>query len=165
MPLSLIELQERQPIRCAAPRSRVADAGAKLEFDRFQVLLRRRELLADGVPIELGARAFDLLLVLLEADGALVTKEELLSRVWPNVVVAEDNLKVQMSSLRKALGENRDFIRTEVGRGYRFTPAVRSTSCSTSCRRSARQWHRSRRTQRVRGISRQSSRAATHRQA
>ena len=56
--------------------------------------MRRRQLLADGVPVELGTRAFDLLLVLLEADGSLVTKEELMSRVWPGIVVSEDNLKV-----------------------------------------------------------------------
>src|SRR5215468_11967744 len=140
-------------------------ADAMFEFGRFRVLLRRRQLVADGMPIELGTRALDLLVVLLEADGSLVTKDELMRRVWPRIVVAEENLKVHIAALRKALGEDRDFIRTEIGRGYRFTPAVRSTSCSTSCRRSARQWHRSRRTQRVRGISRQSSRAATHRQA
>jgi DNA-binding winged helix-turn-helix (wHTH) protein len=78
-------------------------------------------LLADGVPVELGTRAFDLLLVLLEADGLLITKEELLSRVWPGLVVSEENLKVQVSALRKALGADRDVIRTEFGRGYRFT--------------------------------------------
>ena len=100
-------------------------AGGVLEFGRFQVSLRRRELLSEAVPIELGTRAFDLLLVLLEADGALVTKEELMSRVWRGVVVAEDNLKVQISALRRALGEERNFIRTEFGWGYRFTAAVR----------------------------------------
>jgi DNA-binding winged helix-turn-helix (wHTH) protein len=62
-------------------------ADATLEFGRPRVLLRRWRLLADGVPVELGTRAFDLLLVLLEADGALVTKEELFNQVWPSVVV------------------------------------------------------------------------------
>jgi DNA-binding winged helix-turn-helix (wHTH) protein len=109
-------------------RSNLVEAAATLEFGRFQVLLRGRKLLAGAVPIELGTRAFDLLLVLLEADGALVTKDELLSRVWPGIVVSEDNLKVQISALRKALGESRDFIRTEFGRGYRFTAAIRSTT-------------------------------------
>ena len=56
-------------------------ADAMLEFGRFRILLRRRQLVADGVPIELGIRAFDLLLVLLEADGSLATKEELMNRV------------------------------------------------------------------------------------
>jgi DNA-binding winged helix-turn-helix (wHTH) protein len=100
-------------------------ASADLEFGRFRVLLRRRQLLADGVPVELGTRAFDVLMVLLEADGALVTKEELLSRVWPGVVVAEENVRFQVAALRKALGADRDVIRTEVGRGYRFIGVLR----------------------------------------
>ena len=114
---------------------------ATLEFDRFRVLLRQRQLVADGVPIELGTRAFDLLLALLEADGSLVTKDELLNRVWPSTVVAEENLKVQISALRKALGEGRNFIRTEFGRGYRFTAAVRSTDAWGTCHRPMRRRH------------------------
>src|ERR1700730_3650572 len=89
-------------------------ADAAIEFGRFRVLLRRRRLLADGVAVELGTRPFDLLLVLLEADGSLVTKKELLSRVWPGLVVSEENLKVPVCALRKALGADRDLIRTEV---------------------------------------------------
>ncbi len=110
------------------PEDRLSRAAAEpaLEFGRFSVLLRQRQLVADGVPIELGTRALDLLLVLLEADGSLVTKDELMSRVWPGIVVAEENLKTQIFALRKALGEDRDVIRTEVGRGYRFTAEVRS---------------------------------------
>lgn len=118
-------------------------AGATLEFGRFRVLLRQRQLVADGVPIELGTRALDLLVVLLEADGSLVTKDELMSRVWPGVVVAEENLKVQISALRKALGEDRDFIRTESGRGYRFTAAVRSIGARGAFQRPTRRRHRS----------------------
>jgi DNA-binding winged helix-turn-helix (wHTH) protein len=114
-----------------------------LEFGRFRILLRRRQLVADGVPIELGTRAFDLLLALLEANGSLLTKEELMSRVWPGIVVAEENLKVQISALRKALGEDGHFIRTEFGRGYRFTAAVRSTLASGACRHPTRRGHRS----------------------
>src|ERR1700739_1566733 len=95
-------------------------AEARIEFGRFRVLLRRRRLLADGVPVELGTRAFDLFLVLLEADGALVTKEEFFRRVWPGIVVSQENLKVQVSKLRKALGADCSLIRTEFGRGYRF---------------------------------------------
>jgi DNA-binding winged helix-turn-helix (wHTH) protein len=103
-----------------------AAAEASLEFGRFRVVPRRRLLQADGAPIELGTRAFELLLALLEADGALVTKEELLARVWPDVVVVPENIKVQVFALRNALGEDRDFILTEHGRGYRFVAAVRS---------------------------------------
>jgi DNA-binding winged helix-turn-helix (wHTH) protein len=109
-------------------------AEAAIEFGRFRVLLRRRRLLADGVPVELGPRAFDLLLVLLEADGALVTKEELLNRVWLGIVVSEENLKVQISALRKALGADRNLIRTEFGRGYRFIGILRSNATVHACR-------------------------------
>lgn len=121
-----------------------ATANATLEFGRFRLQLRQRQLLADGVPIELGTRAFELLLALLEADGSLVTKEELMSRVWPGIVVAEENLKVQIAALRKALGEDRDFIRTEFGRGYRFIAAVRSQNGHQSTQRIAPQWIRRR---------------------
>jgi DNA-binding winged helix-turn-helix (wHTH) protein len=117
-------------------------ADAAIEFGRFRVLLRRRRLLADGVPVELGTRAFDLLLVLLEAEGALVTKEELLNRVWPGIFVSEENLKVQISALRKALGPDRNLIHTEFGRGYRFIGILRSNATADACRgrRRARRW-------------------------
>ena len=114
------------PLLYDANRSTSATAGAVIEFGRFRVLLRRRQLLADGVPVELGTRAFDLLLILSQADGSLVSKEELLSRGWPGIVVSEENLKVQISALRKALGADRDVIRTEFGRGYRFTAMLRA---------------------------------------
>ncbi|HXO90966.1 MAG TPA: winged helix-turn-helix domain-containing protein [Stellaceae bacterium] len=122
----------------ARDRSSPGAADATLEFGRFRVLLRQRQLLADGVPVEVGTRAFDLLLVLLEADGSLVTKDELMSRVWPGIVVAEENLKVHICALRKALGEDRDVIRTEFGRGYRFTAAVLSTAAGSGCERPTR---------------------------
>ena len=131
-------LYRENPPPHGANRSSPTAADAMLEFGRFRVLRRRRQLVADGVPIELGTRAFDLLLVLLEAEGSLVAKEELMSRVWPGIVVAEENLKVQISALREAFGEDRDFIRTEFGRGYRFTAAVRSTLASGACQRSTR---------------------------
>src|SRR5262249_1057296 len=60
--------------------------------------------------------------------GLLVTKEELLSRVWRGIQVSEENLKVQIFALRRGLGEDRDIIRTEPGRGYRFTAAVKPAS-------------------------------------
>ena len=111
---------------------------AVIRFGRFRVLLRQRQLIADGVPIELGTRAFDVLLVLLEADGSLVTKDELLGRVWPGIVVSEHNLKVQVFALRKALGADRDVIRTEFGRGYRFAAALRVNVPADVCRYSTR---------------------------
>jgi DNA-binding winged helix-turn-helix (wHTH) protein len=124
--------------RHSPSQSRWAAQEAALEFGRFQILLRQRQLIADGMPVKLGTRAFDVLSVLLEADGSLVTKDELLWRVWPGIHVSEENLKVQILALRKMLGEDRDFIRTEIGRGYRFTAAVKSTAPRNSSQHEAR---------------------------
>jgi len=98
-----------------------------LEFGRFQVLPHHREFLAEGVPVPLGSRAFDVLMVLIEAGGELVTKDEILSRVWPGMVVEEHSLQFHISALRKVLGEDRGFIKTISGRGYRFVAPVTAT--------------------------------------
>jgi DNA-binding winged helix-turn-helix (wHTH) protein len=102
------------------------EAQEAVEFGRFRLLPHRRELRADGVAVELGSRAFDVLMVLTEARGALVTKDEIMARVWPETVVEENNLVVQISALRRALGEDRDFIRTVSGLGYRFIAEIRN---------------------------------------
>src|ERR1700758_4760959 len=102
----------------------IDEALGGVEFGRFRLLPHRRELRADGVAVELGSRAFDVLMVLTEGRGRLVTKDEILSRVWPDTVVEENNLVVQVSALRKALGEDRDLIRTVSGRGYRFVAEI-----------------------------------------
>src|SRR6266850_3555821 len=95
-----------------------------LKFGRFQVLPHRREFFAEGVPVPLGSRAFDVLMVLIEAGGELVTKDEILSRVWPGMVVEEHSLQFHISALRKVLGEDRGFIKTISGRGYRFVADI-----------------------------------------
>jgi DNA-binding winged helix-turn-helix (wHTH) protein len=124
-PLLVWTKPRHQPNDCCFSVAHRADpTDTTLEFGRFRVLLRQRRLLAGGVPVELGARAFDILIMLIEADGALVTKDELQRRVWPGVVVIPDNLKFQVFALRKALGEDRELIHTDRGRGYRFTGAV-----------------------------------------
>ena len=85
---SIVRGEEREPTRrdnsgMFGYQTGTSAADATLEFGRFRLLTRRRQLLADGVPVELGTRAIDLLMVLIEADGALVTRDELLARVWP----------------------------------------------------------------------------------
>src|SRR6201987_6567106 len=107
------------------------EALGAIEFGRFRLLPHRRELRADGVAVELGSRAFDMLMVLTEARGALVTKDEIIARVWPDTVVEENNLVVQISTLRKALGEDRDLIRTVSGRGYRFVAEIRTSAAAS----------------------------------
>jgi DNA-binding winged helix-turn-helix (wHTH) protein len=69
------------------------EAKAAVEFGRFQLLPHRRLLLADGVRVELGNRAFDTLVTLVDRPGELVTKDELLNSIWPGVVVEENNLQ------------------------------------------------------------------------
>src|SRR5450432_2098112 len=88
-------------------------------FGRFELSPATRRLLIDHQPAPLGARAFDVLLALIERRNRLVTKSELLDLVWAGLVVEENNLQVQISSLRKLLG--REAIATVPGRGYRFT--------------------------------------------
>lgn len=99
-------------------------AERALAFGPFQLFPARRLLLETDRPVPLGARAFDVLMALVQARGRLVTKDEILARVWPGAAVEENNLQVQISALRKALGEDRDFIRTDSGRGYRFVGVV-----------------------------------------
>jgi len=94
------------------------DSDAAFRFGRFTLLPARRQLLADGEPVALGARAFDLLHVLVAGRERTLLKSELLDRVWPDVIVEEANLHVQVSALRKMLGEQ--VIATVPGRGYRF---------------------------------------------
>jgi predicted ATPase len=88
-------------------------------FGRFELNPATRQLLVDARPAPLGARALDVLLALIERRDRLVTKSELLDLVWPGLVVEENNLQVQISTLRKLLGQ--DAIATVAGRGYRFT--------------------------------------------
>jgi DNA-binding winged helix-turn-helix (wHTH) protein len=95
-----------------------------LSFGRFQVLPHRREFLVDGVPVAFGSRAFEVLMVLIEAGGELVAKDEILSRVWPGMVVEEHSLQFHISVLRKIFGEDRSFIKTISGRGYRFVADI-----------------------------------------
>ena len=100
--------------------------GEALSFGHFRLLLRRRELLRHGKPVAIGNRAMDVLIALIEAEGELLTKDDLLDRVWPNTIVEENNLQFQISTLRKVLGEDRDLIKTASGRGYRFVGEVRA---------------------------------------
>ena len=97
-----------------------------LEFGRFTLDRYRREFLADGRAVPLGGRAFDILLHLIDARGAVVAKDDLMHRIWSDRVVEENNVEIQISALRKALGPDRGLIRTVSRRGYQFTADVDS---------------------------------------
>ncbi|MGY3578827.1 winged helix-turn-helix domain-containing protein [Bradyrhizobium sp. USDA 4504] len=109
---------------------RVAVAGAapaKVSFGPF-CLLPTQFLLREGdKPVALGSRALEILIALLERRGELVSKRDLMARVWPNVFVEPANLTVHMSALRRALRDGQDghrFIVNIPGRGYCFVAAV-----------------------------------------
>src|ERR1700724_3280452 len=107
-----------------------SEAPASVAFGRFRVLPHRRELLADGQPIKLGGRAFDVLVALIEAHGAVVSKDALMARVWPGRIIEENSLAAQIAALRTAFGAGRALIRTISGRGYQFTGEIRVLSPS-----------------------------------
>src|SRR4030088_1233125 len=108
----------------------LAETPAAIEFGRFRVLPRRREFLIEGRPVELGGRAFAVLMALIEASGAVVGKDALMHSVWPDRLVEENILQAQISALRRAFGADRDLIRTIAGRGYQFTGDIRTVSTS-----------------------------------
>jgi TolB-like protein/tetratricopeptide (TPR) repeat protein len=98
-------------------------ARDEVNLGRFRFDLRHRELRRDGLPVRLGSRARDILWVLASANGELVSKDELMTRVWPGLVVEENNIQVHISALRKALDEGKDgqaYVVTVPGRGYRL---------------------------------------------
>jgi TolB-like protein/class 3 adenylate cyclase/predicted ATPase len=98
----------------------------EISFGRFRLDLARRELRRDETPVRLGSRALDILCVLAAAGGKVVSKDELMERVWAGVVVEEHNIHVHISALRKALAEDGDgqrWIVTVPGRGYRLLGA------------------------------------------
>ncbi len=102
-------------------------ANQIIEFGPFRLDRAERVLLRDGRPVPLTLKAFDVLLLLVESSGHIVEKDELMHRVWAGSFVEEGNLKVTVSMLRKALGEDQasiPYIETVPRRGYRFVAAV-----------------------------------------
>src|SRR5512144_1079631 len=93
------------------------------EFGPFRVDTRERQLLRDGVVVSLTPKVFDILLVLVENSGHVLSKAEMLKLVWPDTSVEEGNLARNISTLRNALGEQTratQYIETVPWRGYRF---------------------------------------------
>lgn len=102
-------------------------SGTNWAFEGFKVMTDRRLLIAGDSPVPLTSKAFDTLVVLIENSDRVVTKDELLQSVWPDVEVEEGNLTQQVFLIRKALGESAQqprYIVTIPGHGYRFTARV-----------------------------------------
>lgn len=104
-------------------------------FGRFELCPAQRRLLVDGVGASLGSRAFDLLVALIERRAEVLTKDELLDRVWPGLVVEEANVQVQVSLLRKVIGA--DAVATVQRRGYQFVAPVECDRASSLDRQDA----------------------------
>jgi adenylate cyclase len=107
-------------------------ASRSVIFDEFRFILPTRKLLRisnDGrsTPIPLGSRAAEILYLLLQRHGQVVSKNEIVEAVWPHMALEGSNLAVQISALRRAIDDGRNgrsCIQTVPGRGYRFTPGV-----------------------------------------
>ena len=96
-------------------------------FGPFTLVPAQHLLLEGDTPVHLGGRAFDILIALLERPGELVSKDELMARVWPDKIVEESNIKAHVAALRKALRDGqpgRRYLATVNGRGYRFVAPV-----------------------------------------
>src|SRR6516225_7651750 len=98
-----------------------------VSFGPFRLAPSERLLTREGAPVDLGARALDILIALVSRPNEAVSKRELLSHVWPDVTVGEDSLRFHVASLRRALGDGKDgarYITTLAGRGYCFVAPV-----------------------------------------
>lgn len=122
-------LPHASPFASAEPFPREAERRhfRTFRFGPFLLQPERQQLMKLDAPVRIGGRALDLLTLLVERAGELVSKQELMSRAWPDTFVEEGNLKVNIAGLRRALGESSAgprFIATVVGRGYRFIAPV-----------------------------------------
>jgi predicted ATPase/DNA-binding winged helix-turn-helix (wHTH) protein len=102
--------------------------GQTISFGPFRLLTEQRLLLEGDRPVRLGSRAFDILAALVERPGEVLDKEQLIARAWPQTVVEDSNLKIQVSALRRALGDGQGgnrYVLTVPGRGYNFVAPVR----------------------------------------
>lgn len=140
------------PINQAMPQARAEDP---LRFTRFELDPAQRVLRVEGRPVALGSRAFDLLLVLAQRHGKLVTKQELLDLVWPGLVVEEHNIATQISSLRKLLGAG--VVATIPGQGYRLTATPETDKATSSAPAAEPQVRHNLPAQRTRFIGREAS--------
>ncbi|MFD1554583.1 ATP-binding protein [Paraburkholderia silviterrae] len=99
-----------------------------VQLGSLQVSFDQRNIQRNGVSLRIGARAFDILEVLHRANGAILSKDQIMDEVWPGLIVEENRLQVHIASLRKLFGAERDLIKTVPGRGYvlvaQRTPAV-----------------------------------------
>src|SRR5215475_6011394 len=104
-----------------------AQSGDVVSFGPFRLIASQRLLTREGAPVELGARSLDILIALVSSPNEVVSKRDLLARVWPDVTVEEGSLRFHIAGLRKALGDGKNgarYITTLAGRGYCFVAPI-----------------------------------------
>ena len=120
-------MSERIHFGQAEMRQADCSARSEIRFDSFRLFPARRLLLDGDTPVRIGSRALDLLIALINRHGELVSKAELVAKIWPGTFVEESNLKVQIGALRRSLGDGlsgRRYISTITGRGYSFVAPI-----------------------------------------
>lgn len=120
-----------------------ATAGREFHFESYRFIPAQQLLLQNNTPVRLGSRALVILAELVERQGELVSKKELIARVWPRSVVEESNLKVHVAALRRALcegGLEARYIATVIGRGYRFVAPVTVHAVGGPAAPAPREW-------------------------
>ena len=108
-------------------RNVVISGAEEFTFGSFRLVPQRRMILRDGVPLRLGGRAWEILVALVERAGEIVTKRELMTRIWPDVIVEEATLRAHIAFLRRALADGPlgiHYVENINGRGYRFVAPV-----------------------------------------
>src|SRR5437867_10279833 len=117
-----------EPVSPLKVRKEFGKISARIfyEFGTFRVDARERQVRRDGKLLALTPKVFDILLLLIQNPGRILTKDEMMKQVWPDTTVEEANLPRNISTLRKALGEERnEYIETIPWRGYRFVAEVK----------------------------------------
>ena len=113
------------------------------EFGPFRMDAQRRVVTRDGQAIPLAPKTFDLLVFLVQSRGRAVSKQEVMTALWPDTFVEEANLAFQISTLRKALGENGPrWIETIPKHGYRFVATVRAVQAEAATQVEPSRGHR-----------------------
>ncbi|MBZ9656909.1 ATP-binding protein [Phyllobacterium lublinensis] len=118
-------------------RDETVTAGDEIVFGPFVLAPRKRLLSSEGVPVELGARALDILIALTAKPNQIISKKDLLARAWPDITVEEGSLRFHMANLRKALADGKEgarYIATLTGRGYCFVAPISRPSDQSAIR-------------------------------
>src|SRR5271166_2581232 len=130
----LVDSRQADPSAPANEEPSGPSRATAIRFDAYCLLPKQRLLLEADEPVHLGSRALDILIALIERHGELVTRREIMARVWPGITVVDANLSVHIAALRRALRDGQPgnrFLVTTPGQGYRFVAPISITEDPT----------------------------------